>query len=234
MALELAKCFASPGSTPTFIKKRRGTSRAVGVADFKRDVETDAEKSLFHSCHDKFSRGSRTDWTGMVMDYNLRVMRAWRESGSLSDLYLKDEGQLKRYEKQFVREGNQTWQHEIRTAMEGVQAGVPATETLKRARLEAPTTSQQPSQARGVGRGGAGAAKQCIKCSNISGATIWRKNHNCALYILSRGLNPEQHSHAATTLSALHEEIANPNNRRQRLPTQQEAEQECAKMQLRS
>ena len=215
-ALDLARCFASPGNTPVFVKKRRGTSRPLSVTDFKRNVESEAERSLFLECHALHTKGRHTDWLGLTREFNLRVTRMWQQTGSLSDLYLKDEQQLRLHEKGLIKQITAIEACRTSSAIAGLQAFAAAP---VRPRLSQPVAGRGPASG-GGGRGAPGRARECVGCSSIHGGTVPRADHNCAWWLLGRGLYPRSYQHAKTYTKHLLNQLE-PN---QDLPSAQDAQ----------
>lgn len=217
LALQLAKCFASPGNAPVFVKKRRGTSRPLGISDFQRNVESDAERSLFLECHSLHTKGRHTDWTSMTREFNLRVTRVWEASGSLSDLYLKSEQQLRAHEKVLVKQITEAEARRISAAVAGLQglAAAPAAAPVP-VQLAQPSLGQGLIRGQGTGRGGKNTPKRCKGCSGVAGHDMYKAGHNCALYLISMGKDPRQYNCAKEPLRQL---LA----KRGAIPSQEEA-----------
>ena len=93
---------------PTFLKKRRGTSRAITIWDFVRPVETTVEHSLFLECFATLTTNQRKlDWLAFTREVNVRDCRIWEATKMISNLYLKDHMHMQEHQNHIVLQASQ-------------------------------------------------------------------------------------------------------------------------------
>lgn len=184
----IVSAFGALRNMPTFLKKKRKTSRALGIWDFVRPVQTAAEHNLFLECFALVTRGSKTDWLAFTREYIIRVCQVWEEHKAVSDLYLKERKHLEDHQKAIVLQASQA---EVST-LTSATTGLPAT---------ASPFAQQPFQLRPPGPAdcpanvlGQRKANECRGCSRLTPhlQPVYQLEHDCFLHCLAHGLDPVQ------------------------------------------
>ena len=99
-----AKLFQASRAPPAFLRKRRRTSRPQRLLDWTSPVTTAREQAVFLELYQAFTKGSRTDWTGMVNAFNHRAVQSWNKENPDQHMLLKVEGDLQKYEKSLVQQ----------------------------------------------------------------------------------------------------------------------------------
>lgn len=186
---DIVKSFGGPSGMPTFLKKKRKTSRAMTVWDFTRPVETPAERALFFECFAIVAKqGRRIDWTAFAREFNIRAVRTWEATNQMADLYIKEERHLKDYHHQIVVQASQAEVNATTSAIYGLPAS--ASSLNKEAlHLRAPGIGDAPS--------GSVNEKHCKKCEKVvAGSRAKMLGHSCWHYLVAHGKDPMQYDHA--------------------------------------
>lgn len=192
--MDIIKAMPDPGKHPKFLKKRRSQSGPTTLSDFCRPVQSPTEHALFMHCYTMHTQSKRTDWFGMVHEYNLEVCKTWQQTRQVADLFLKHEKHLKDYEKHLVMQASLAEMTQTSHAISGLQPSAGSTEISVPARMlqlgHANVRTAVPGT--GTGKGGKGAPKKCHKCSDLFGSYVAKLGHDCFLYMCSKGYTAAQ------------------------------------------
>ena len=194
LIVDIIKAMPDPGKHPKFLKNRRSQSRPTTLSDFCRPVQSDAERALFMHCYTMHTQSRRTDWFGMVHEYNLEVCKTWQQTHEVADLFLKHKKHLKDYEKHLVMQASRAEMTQTSHAISGLQPSAGSTATSVPARMLqlGEVNVRAPVPGTGIGKGGKGAPKKCHKCSDLFGSYVGKLGHDCFLYMCSKGCTAAQ------------------------------------------
>jgi hypothetical protein len=200
---DLMNVFRSPEGIPPFLKRRRKTSRPLTLAsDYARLIQSQAEKDFFLRYLPDFTFGTKVNFTSFLLAYNRTLIESWGETKVFSDLYLKNERDLRKYSTALLAQAGAHEVARLNTVQGLVEAArVPAQPAGQPAVPPLPDVSHfretDEGGRGGHGRGGKGRSLYCDSCQAMilrkynCSVAVPKKGHHCAAALIYAGFDPK-------------------------------------------
>jgi hypothetical protein len=178
---------SAPNKKPAFLARNFSTARKLTYSDCIRGpVLGDAEEDLYRRLHHAFTRGHKTDWTGMTYAWNERALEFAVNNKGHHKFKMKTEKLLKSYEyehiRQALKERAETYKNLAgKQAFSGVPSGVVFKEGVSE--VQAAVHLKQ-----GSGLGGKDGQRKCALCDKATRLFTPQTGHCCRCFRMANGL----------------------------------------------
>jgi len=205
-----------------FVRRSLGSSNRLTMADMTRPITTEAEQHLFYELYPMFTKGKRTAWDRMALEWNRRVVDSTNSHppGTYTGLYLTTDTQLMKFEKQVV---SQLAGRDTLALMQQGPTHVPALlpppplinmqgpasafdvlmgrrSMRPAAQAVAPSHKRAGENTEGTGRGGKGVMQSCKACEVAGDGFVQLTQHHRATCPNFAKMHPQTASKAKTAM----------------------------------